>query len=247
MSARYIVRFDDICPTMNWRVWDRLEPVLETHGVKPIMAVVPDNRDPKLVVDAPRADFWPKVRRWQAAGWTIALHGYQHLYSTTDAGIVGINRFSEFAGLAAELQRDKLRAALDIFEREGVRADAWVAPAHSFDAVTVGLLLDAGVQVISDGFYTRPITFLGAVWVPQQLWRFRQVPLGLWTVCFHHNAFDEAAIERFAGDIAAYASRIVGVSAPNAPDGVAQRNALDRAFSSAWLAALRLKRMAAHG
>ena len=247
MSARYLVRFDDICPTMIWRVWEQLEPVLHAHGVKPIMAVVPDNRDPHLAVDAPWPGFWARVRSWQSAGWTIALHGHQHLYSTRDAGLVGINRFSEFAGLTEEHQRDKLQLALAIFEREGVRVDAWVAPAHSFDAVTLQLLVQAGVCVVSDGFYTRPVRHLGAVWVPQQLWRFRPMWKGLWTVCLHHNAFDGAAVERFARDIASYAQRIVDMPSAIGLDAVARRTPLDAAFASTWTAALRLKRVATVG
>ena len=68
MTARYLVRFDDICPTMNWRVWEQLEPLLQAHGVKPIMAVVPDNHDRHLVVDAPQPGFWP-TRASTTATW----------------------------------------------------------------------------------------------------------------------------------------------------------------------------------
>lgn len=242
MRASYIVRFDDVCPTMNWEIWERLEPALQRHHIKPILAVVPDNRDPNLAVGPPRADFWSRVRNWQAAGWTIGLHGHQHVYSTEDAGLVGINAFSEFAGLTEDAQRAKLRRALSIFEREGVRADAWVAPAHSFDAVTVKLLLEAGVTVISDGFYCRPVRYLGALWIPQQFWHFRPAPAGLWTVCYHHNQFDEAAIARFTSDMAMYADRIVGMPAAGALGNVAEHSILDRAFSSLWVTALRLKR-----
>src|SRR5260370_42375028 len=53
---------------------------LMARRLKPILAVVPDNQDPMLKVDAPVADFWDRVRQWQARGWTIALHGYQHRY-----------------------------------------------------------------------------------------------------------------------------------------------------------------------
>ncbi|HET8715597.1 MAG TPA: DUF2334 domain-containing protein, partial [Holophagaceae bacterium] len=98
-DARYILRFDDICPTMNWEVWEAIEALLDRHGVKPILAVVPDNQDPKLQVDAPRADFWDRVRGWQAKGYTIALHGYQHRYINRNAGIMGLTHQSEFAGL----------------------------------------------------------------------------------------------------------------------------------------------------
>jgi predicted deacetylase len=243
MGARYLIRFDDVCPTMNWRVWSRLEPTLRLHGVRPILSVVPDNRDPNLAVDTAKSDFWSRVREWQASGWTIALHGHQHVYSTRHPGLMGINAFSEFAGLDEEQQRNKLDSALRKFRDEGVRADAWVAPGHSFDAVTVKLLIQAGVEIISDGFYTRPVRHLGACWVPQQLWRFRAMPGGLWTVCYHPNRFDASDIERFAVDVGAYADRITSMPSQAQMSGTPQRGALDRMFASAWLAALRLKRL----
>jgi hypothetical protein len=242
MTAQYLVRFDDICPTMNWRVWDQLEPVLREHGVKPILAVVPDNRDPHLAVDSPRPDFWHRVRGWQAEGWTIALHGYQHLYTSADAGLMGLNGYSEFAGLPETAQRTKLSAALAVFREQGVNADAWVAPAHSFDATTVGLLRELGVGVISDGFYRRPVRRLDCAWVPQQLWRFRPMPAGLWTVCLHHNGFDDATVRRFRVDMAAYAERIVPMPSAQALAAAPALGAADAAFGALWSGALRLKR-----
>jgi len=29
---RVILRFDDLCPTMKWTVWDSIEEVLDRHG-----------------------------------------------------------------------------------------------------------------------------------------------------------------------------------------------------------------------
>ena len=73
-GARYLVRFDDLCPTMNWANWRVLEAMLLQAGISPILAVVPDNRDPKLVAGPPAPDFWDHVRAWQARGWAIGLH-----------------------------------------------------------------------------------------------------------------------------------------------------------------------------
>jgi len=42
MAPRYIVWFDDICPTMNWAIWDDVEATLVEHGIRPLLAVVPD-------------------------------------------------------------------------------------------------------------------------------------------------------------------------------------------------------------
>jgi predicted deacetylase len=202
MSARYLVRFDDICPTMNWRVWGDIERILVERRVRPILAVVPDNQDPGLCVDEPVADFWDRVRAWQARGWSIGLHGYQHRYVVPHAGILGLNAASEFAGLPRPEQRRKLELALAVFERERVRADAWIAPAHSFDDTTVDLLLELGLRCINDGFALQPyVDARGATWVPQQLWRFRRLPFGVWTVCLHPNRWTTRQLAGFADDI----------------------------------------------
>lgn len=39
-----LVRFDDICPTMNWEQWNRAVTVLERYNVKPLIGVIPDVR-----------------------------------------------------------------------------------------------------------------------------------------------------------------------------------------------------------
>ena len=140
LPTQFILRFDDICPTMQWDVWSEIEVLLRRYNVKPILAVVPDNRDPVLQVAPPVADFWDRVRRWQDWGWTIALHGYQHLYVAKDGGLVNLRKKSEFASLPAGEQEDKLRRATAIFEREGIKSRVWIAPGNAFDETTVSLL-----------------------------------------------------------------------------------------------------------
>ena len=228
-KGQYLVRFDDICPTMNWSAWETIEAHLQRHAVKPILAVVPDNQDPKLMVDPPRENFWDRVRQWQAQGYTIALHGYQHRYVNRNPGLMRLTPQSEFAGLPAAEQEAKLRAALAIFAREGVRVDAWVAPSHSFDRATVGILARLGISVISDGLWHRPFTDgQGTTWIPQQLWAFRARPEGVWTVCCHHNDWSERRIEAFGESLRAYASRLTDVPAVVARYGGRRLTLYDR-------------------
>ena len=47
----YLIRFDDICPTMNWVIWTEIDEILTTEGIKPILAVIPDNRNPVLFIE----------------------------------------------------------------------------------------------------------------------------------------------------------------------------------------------------
>lgn len=142
------------------------------------------------------------------------MHGYEHRYVTGSPGILAFNQYSEFAGLPYDVQRVKLQKGLRIFEQEGVRPDAWIAPGHSFDGVTLRALRDAGLPAISDGLSLWPYKDRhGLFWVPQQMWKFRPVPLGLWTLCFHHNGWSQEQIDAFIRDLRVYASQITSFGA----------------------------------
>ena len=211
--SQFLVRFDDICPTMNWALWTEIETVLDESGVKPILAVIPDNKDHGLVVNAPRSSFWDNVRNWKDKGWAVGLHGYQHLYVTTQSGVLRLQDRSEFAGLSYDQQLTKLNRAIEIFRREGIEPDLWVAPSHSFDWTTVRILKELGLHTISDGLSRFPYRDSnGLLWVPQQLWRFRNVPAGVWTVCFHHNDWTNAQLAGFRAAIKRLRSHITNLA-----------------------------------
>jgi len=209
MKAQYLLRFDDVCPSMNWGVWDKIEAVLLRHRLTPILAVVPDNQDECLIVSAPNEKFWDRVRGWQARGWTIGMHGWQHRFLTHDGGILGVNQFSEFAGLPENEQEKKLQAGVAILRKQYVDCDLWIAPAHSFDLITIKILRQLGFRYISDGFFFFPrVDELGMTWIPQQLWSFRRRPLGVWTICFHINLWTQSDIAVFEEQITSYREMI---------------------------------------
>lgn len=214
MRTRFILRFDDICPTMNWRVWRLLEHDLYELNIKPLMAVIPDNRDRALIVSAPGLDdFWNNVRAWQKHGWTIGMHGYQHRYLTAATGMYGRMPRSEFAGLPYEIQEIKLRNAIRIFREQQVSPEVWVAPAHSFDATTVGILSKLGVRIISDGYAIYPHQDAeGVTWIPQQFGKFRKLPFGVWTICCHFNGWTDAETKRFRQDMRKYHRHFTAVA-----------------------------------
>jgi hypothetical protein len=228
---------------MNWEVWAAIEKILVEFDIKPILAVVPDNQDAHLQVAPAHPQFWQEVRRWQNQEWTIGLHGYQHRYVTADAGIIGLNDYSEFAGLPPEEQEAKLQSGLEIFRREGVKAEVWIAPAHSFDAGTIGALKKSGLGFINDGFFIFPrLDAHGIFWVPQQLWGFRPVPFGVWTVCFHHNGWTQHDITIFRHDIQQYKNLITNFNEiTNAYKG-RRRRWIDLGLDRLLLAAFSLKR-----
>lgn len=187
MRAKYFLRFDDACPTMDKAKWERVENLCDHYNIKPIVAVIPDNRDPFLMRNDYDESFWSKVRSWQSKGWYIALHGYDHQYISEHSGIVPFNQRSEFAGLDLNDQIKKIQAGLLIFKNENIKTKIWVAPSHSFDKNTLKALSSTPITIISDGIALKAFEEFDFYWIPQQLWRFRKMPFGTWTGCFHPN------------------------------------------------------------
>ena len=241
--ATYLVRFDDICPTMDWESWDKVEKVLISEGIRPILAVVPDNRDENLIFGKENEHFWLKVRTWKKMGWSIAIHGYQHLYQTDDSGLLGLNKYSEFSGLSYEQQSKKLQKALKIFESHDVKPNLWVAPAHSFDKVTVRVLSDLGIEVISDGFFKRPVKYMNMIWIPQQLWKFRHFRSGIWTVCYHVNGMKKEELERICSDLNQYNESIISLDYVLKNTSINSFTIFDNIFSKVWVRLIKLKRI----
>ncbi len=197
MFAKYIIRLDDACPTMQRDKWDKFEDLFSKYNVKPIVAVIPDNKDVTIMEDIEDAGFWVKVKHWQNKGWDIALHGYEHLYVTEEAGIVPINDRSEFSGLPYEVQREKIKKGIKVFNTHGINCNLWVAPSHSFDENTIKALKDVTeIDTISDGIAFSPFNKLGMRWIPQQLWHPRNMPFGLWTICYHPENTTDAEFEK---------------------------------------------------
>lgn len=240
--ATFLLRFDDLCPTANWDVWNSVERLLLERDVSPLVSVVPDNRDPTLQVAPPDPAFWERVRAWQARGWSIGLHGHDHVYRTRDPGLLGINARSEFAGLPLGQQRAQLAAALEAFARERVHADAWVAPAHSFDRATLRALRDLGVWVVSDGYFPSPHTDRdGMVWVPQQLWSLRARSRGAWTVCYHVNGWTDEDLRRFEVALDRFEPQIVALPAMVEMGRRRARGVGDAVFERYWRGELAIR------
>ncbi len=202
MGARYILRLDDACPTMNRKKWDRIELVLDKYGLKPIVAVIPDNKDKDLFFDESDPNFWAKVKAWQTKGWAIAMHGLQHLFVTNEGGLDSRNKKSEFAGLPLEEQVEKISKGWNIFLEKGIKPRLWVAPMNTFDHTTLlALETETDIRIISYGIALSPFYENNFYWIPKQLWGFKKFPFGLWTICLHPNNMSDEQINSLEGTI----------------------------------------------
>jgi hypothetical protein len=145
------------------------------------------------------------VRRWQADGWSIGVHGYQHRYFQTRSRRYAWDGRSEFAGLPYQEQLRRLRCSVELFRGEGVRPDVWVAPNHSFDRHTLDAVRTVGLELVCDGFSLFPFQDTrGLVWIPQQLWGFRPRRRGVWTVCLHVNRWTQDDVDGLARSLDRY-------------------------------------------
>ena len=71
------------------------------------------------------------MKELQKEGWTIAQHGYTHVYTTDEAGLFPLNKFSEFAGVEYSEQYEAVRLGQNILKEHGIETDLFMAPAHS--------------------------------------------------------------------------------------------------------------------
>lgn len=246
MVAHYLVRLDDACPTMNASAWGALEEAFDRLSVRPIVGVIPDNLDSSMNCSQHAHDFWDQVRRWQNKGWGIALHGLHHRYheiSPNDRPLIPLHSKSEFVGLALESQKDILRRSYSIFRERGITPALFMAPSHSFDTNTLeALAAETDIRILTDGQALFPYMDQGFLWIPQQLWRFRRMPFGVWTVCLHPNKMSSTKIAAFIAQMEKFAPQIVSADAVSSAYAGRIRGGLDNAFAWLFWRLLELKR-----
>lgn len=193
--AQYLLRCDDLCPTMSAAGWERFALLIEEFKLRPILAVVPDNRDLDLIRESARPDFWERMRALESAGAAIALHGYRHVCQNGSKGLLPLSQRSEFAGVDEGVQQRWIREGMEILEGHGLTPRLFVAPRHGFDRGTLRALRKEGLGFLCDGYARVPRTRGGVVWIPQQLWGPLEKADGLWTICIHSNTAENRFVE----------------------------------------------------
>jgi len=79
------------------------------------------------------------------------------------------------------------------------------------------------------------------MWVPQQLWKFRTVPFGVWTICIHSKDDLYLDSEHFRRCVREYKQSITNL--PAVVDAYSRRKSgpIDRIFGELWHLAIRAK------
>ena len=204
------MRLDDAAPQRDMEKWNRMEALLDKYNIKPLIGVIPDCRDEEMKIFATDNHFWERIRKWTDKGYSIAMHGYQHIYYTEDGGINPVNPRSEFAGLSYEEQKIKIEKGVGIMRSHGIDPKIFFAPSHTFDKETLNALKDvSNIRIISDTVANKPYSKYGFTFVPQQSGSVRKLPFGMVTFCYHPNTMkndDFTVLEMF---LAKYQKRFI--------------------------------------
>ena len=194
--SKFILRLDDACEKRDVEKWNIMEKLLDRYGIKPLVGIIPHCEDPMMEQYHEDPDFWKRVKIWQSKGWSIALHGYNHVYSTQCGGINPIHQRSEFAGEPLDIQREKIRNGVAIFREHGIEPEIFFAPSHTFDENTLqALRVESNIRIISDTVATKPYKESGFVFVPQQSGKARKLPFAVTTLCYHPNQMRQAGFD----------------------------------------------------
>ena len=203
-KKQYLIRLDDACPTMDRAKWGQIELILDQYGIKPMVGVIPNNNDPKQRICPEDNNFWEVVNHWIKKGYSIALHGYNHCY-TSEGGLQGLNPIwsrSEFAGLPLVEQQQKIRKGIAIMQKAGINPKYFFAPSHTFDENTlVALRSESDIRIVSDTIATHPYRHGDFIFIPQFSGSCKVMPFnGIFTFCLHPSIMNEGqfiSVENF--------------------------------------------------
>lgn len=241
---KYLLRLDDACETMDREKWSRVEDILDRYSIRPMVGVIPANKDKDQFLNTADHDFWDKVREWQSKGWGIALHGYDHCCTTNDAGINPLWDRSEFAGVSLSEQKQKIRKGVRIFRSHGINPKYFFAPSHTFDLNTLeALLTESDIRIISDTIATKPYSWKGFSFVPQLGGKCREMKIpGVWTACLHPSTMTERDLDELKSFLSEHSDKFISFDDINY-QGLKRKNLADILLSSLYFTRRKISKM----
>jgi len=194
-----LIRLDDIAENMNWDLMKKAELLFEKYGIKPVLGVIPNNKDAKLLSYPKKNDFWNQVRNWRDKGWEITMHGSTHVYDKTckNEDYFGYGGWSEFYGHSFETQMSKIKSGLKKFDDEKIKIRSFFAPNHTYDKNTFAALKNYGINEIIDGYGLMPYTENGIKFIPQLFYKVFALPFGIQTTQIHLNYWKQKDFDNF--------------------------------------------------
>ena len=208
-----LIRFDDVAPNMNWTMMEKCEVLLNKFNIKPVLGVIPNNQDNELMNYPIKNDFWNIVKNWQTKNWSIAMHGYTHLYDadTFKKDYFGYGGRSEFFGHSYEEQIFKIKKGLKLFRDNNIEITTFFAPNHTYDLNTFKALKECGIFQVIDGYGLSTFTFNEIKFVPQLFYNLYMLPYGIQSTQIHLNSWTENDFHVFEKFIEKYHKKVINL------------------------------------
>ena len=194
-----LIRLDDIAENMNWDLMEKIELLFEKHSIKPVLGVIPTNKDDELLSWPKKDDFWKQVRIWKDKGWEIAMHGYTHVYDNTcnNDDYFNYGGGSEFFGHSLETQLDRIKNGLKKFDDEKIKIRTFFAPNHTYDTNTFVALKKCGINEVIDGYGLMPYVKNNIKFIPQLFYKVLALPFGIQSTQIHLNYWKQKDFDNF--------------------------------------------------
>ena len=194
-----LVRMDDIAETMNWVLMDKCEKLFDKFSVKPLLGIIPINKDPELLKFPKNSRFWERVESWKNKGWEITMHGCNHLYTqkSDKNDIFNYGGNSEFYGLDYSMQLNKIKTGLEEFKKREIKVRSFFAPNHIYDSNTLKALKDSDIKIIIDGYGLFPYYKNEILFIPQLFHKEILLPFGIQSTQMHINEWNDEAYKNF--------------------------------------------------
>ena len=199
MKPKILIRFDDIAENMNWKMFDKVEILLNEKNIKPVLGVIPNNKDPDLLKYPKKDNFWKKINDLKDNGWEIAMHDYDHLYTTETykKDYFKHGGRSEFFGNSLPKQIEKIKSGLKIFLSKKINIRVFFAPNHTYDENTFLALKKSGIFQVIDGYGIAPFVKKEIKFIPQLFYKLYTLPIGVQSTQIHLNYWNENDFENF--------------------------------------------------
>ena len=195
-----LLRMDDISENMNWSLMDKCEKLFDKYKIKPLLGIIPINKDPELLKYPYNSKFWERVTDWKNKGWEITMHGFNHLYtqkSNNKKDIFNYGGNSEFYGLKYSEQLSKIQSGLSEFNKRNIKVRSFFAPNHIYDKNTLKALKESGIKIIIDGYGLFPYFKDQILFVPQLFYKEIILPFGIQSTQMHINYWKEKDFVNF--------------------------------------------------
>ena len=197
---------------MKWEFMERIEILFDDFDIKPVLGVIPDNKNLELLsYPKKNQNFWNQVRLWKNKGWEIGMHGTHHLYdkSCTKIDYLGHGGNTEFCGHPFHKQLEKIEMGLNKFRAERIPVRTFIAPNHTFDKNTLLALKKCGINEVIDGYGLMPYEEHEINFIPQLFYKIIKLPFGIQCFQIHLNYFKQKNFDDFKNFIKKNSKKII--------------------------------------